>query len=266
MNWNVPDPAKYMDAPLHFACTKCGNCCHNLRLPLNLGEAANWLQRGGDVQVFCEAIPWPQEPYPDALQAEHKRMRSFLAVSGDLPIRVVVSVVAYFDDACPHLLPDMRCGAYEVRPLVCRIYPAELNPFRELVPQLKACPPQAWADEQPIFWSEGRPLDVAMARASGQFRNNDFRETPLREKLCSLLGIAHASLANEGFVVHSVEWEVMLTALSCIEGSTVGQPGLSDWEFVTNKASTRGTLLEIGARIDTGDFTSPNGTLQYLAF
>jgi Fe-S-cluster containining protein len=131
-----------MTMDLNFACTMCGNCCHNLRLPLSVNEAIRWLERGGDVQVFCEAMPWPVEPSTDDGQAQHRRIRSFAAESGELAIRVMVTVVAAFDGACPHLQPDMRCGGYEARPNVCRIYPAEINPFIEPMPTHKACPPR----------------------------------------------------------------------------------------------------------------------------
>ncbi|MEI6000432.1 YkgJ family cysteine cluster protein [Paraburkholderia bengalensis] len=255
-----------MDATIRFSCTQCGKCCHNLRLPLSLSETAGWLNRGGNVQIFCEAIPWPQEPAAGNLQARHKRDRSFAAVSGDLPIRVVVSVVASFDGPCPHLLPNMRCGAYDVRPLVCRIYPAEVNPFIELAPTSKACPPEAWAVDQPVFWAAGKAVDLVTVRASEQLRTIDFHEAPIRARLCSLLGIANAALANEGFVIHSVKREALLAALSRINMDAVSDLDRSDWEFVTSKASTRETLLEIGARVVDRDAVSPTGSMEYLAF
>jgi hypothetical protein len=233
---------------------------------LSLGEAAEWIRGSGDVQLFCEAIPWPQEPDPRNLQAQHKRRRSFAAVSGDLPIRVAVSVVASFDGPCPYLLPDMRCGAYEVRPLVCRIYPAEVNPFIGFDPASKACPPEAWATHQPVFMIAGQPLEPATVLASNQFRANDYREAPARAKLCSLLRISTASLANEGFVIHSVEREVMLDALSRIKTEAEEDSGLANWAFVTNRTGTHETLLEIGARVSGDDFTSANGSVRYLAF
>ncbi|WP_338000302.1 hypothetical protein [Burkholderia gladioli] len=42
---------------VHFSCTMCGRCCHDLRLPLSIDEALAWLARGGEVQLFCDAIP-----------------------------------------------------------------------------------------------------------------------------------------------------------------------------------------------------------------
>ena len=48
-------------------------------------------------------------------------------MSGSLPTRVVVILTGAYEGPCPNLQPDMRCGIYEQRPLVCRIYPAEIK-------------------------------------------------------------------------------------------------------------------------------------------
>jgi len=129
---------------INFACTTCGQCCHDLRLPLTIAEANYWLKRGGQFELLCEAIPWPVEPRPGDAQAAYKRARSSAAMSGTLPVRVSIILTAAFAGACPNLRADMLCGRYDERPLVCRIYPAEINPFVPLVPKNKACPPEAW--------------------------------------------------------------------------------------------------------------------------
>ncbi|MBN3821364.1 YkgJ family cysteine cluster protein, partial [Paraburkholderia sp. Se-20369] len=129
---------------IDFACTACGKCCHDLRLPLTIDEARAWLQRGGHVELLCDAIPWPVEPEPDNALAAYKRARSTPALSGTLPVRVTTVITASYAGPCPNLQADMRCGIYLERPLVCRIYPAEINPFVELSPQGKSCPPDAW--------------------------------------------------------------------------------------------------------------------------
>lgn len=251
---------------VHFSCTMCGKCCHGLRLPLSLSEAGEWLRRGGDVQLFCEAIPWPVEPEESNLQARHKRRRSFAALSGDLPIRVVVSVVASFDGPCPNLLPDMRCGAYEARPLACRIYPAEVNPFIELVPASKSCPSEAWAADQPTFLQGGRLVNSATVIAAERFRLNDYHDAGTRARLCDELGIGVASLANEAFVIHSIQRDVMTDALARIDRDAGAGVEPANWQFVTNNTSTREILLEIGAHVYAHETASSSRTMQYLAF
>lgn len=36
-----------------------------LRIPLTIDEAIAWLQRGGHVELLCDAMPWLVEPEPD---------------------------------------------------------------------------------------------------------------------------------------------------------------------------------------------------------
>lgn len=95
---------------IDFECTKCGKCCHDLRLPLTVTEAMAWLERGNDVQILCDAAPWPKEPPEDNLPAAHRRRRSFAAVSGSLPTRVVVILASAYEGPCPHHQQKMRCG------------------------------------------------------------------------------------------------------------------------------------------------------------
>jgi hypothetical protein len=67
---------------INFQSTMCGRCRHDLRVPVTLAEARQWLERGGHVDVLCEAIPWPAEP--DATNAFDKASFSnegFLIVS-----------------------------------------------------------------------------------------------------------------------------------------------------------------------------------------
>lgn len=108
---------------LRFACTGCGRCCHNLRLPLSLREAVSWLERGGEVELLADAAPITSD-VPSDLGEAWRRQRALPAVSGTLPIAVNLTLAATFAGPCPHLLPNMLCGAYDERPNTCRIYPA----------------------------------------------------------------------------------------------------------------------------------------------
>jgi Fe-S-cluster containining protein len=232
---------------IHFNCTQCGACCHNLRLPLSLAESADWIRRGGDVQLFVEAIPWPVEPPDTDVQAAHKRRRSFAAASGTLPIRVIVNTVASFDDACPHLLPDARCGAYLERPRVCRIYPAEINPFVELTPASKACPPEAWGADMPVFSAAGTIVDEQTLELIQASRAADAQDAPLKQQLCESLGITQTALANEGFLIYSFARDTILSALERLTSSAEVPSQTGAWEFVSNRRATVDTLVSIEA-------------------
>jgi Fe-S-cluster containining protein len=235
-----------MAMDISFACTMCGDCCHNLRLPLSVHEAIRWLERGGDVQVFCEAMPWPVEPSTDDGQVKHRRIRSFAAESGELAIRVLVTVVAAFDGACPHLQPDMRCGGYEARPNVCRIYPAEINPFIELMPTHKACPPEAWGADKPSFIKGGQIVDSITADLIRNSRDVAIHDVPVKERLCGNAGFHTASLANEGFVTYTLPPRAMLDEL--YRALDPASPTRAvPWRILSNRRSTVDTLNSVGA-------------------
>jgi Fe-S-cluster containining protein len=108
---------------IRFKCTQCGQCCRGTKIPLTVSEAIEWLCRGHDVQLICEASPWPSTLDGDPRALPFKR-RSFEVTSGSMSTRVVAILVANAVGDCPNLLPNLQCGIYEERPLVCRIYPA----------------------------------------------------------------------------------------------------------------------------------------------
>ncbi|RDK02071.1 YkgJ family cysteine cluster protein [Paraburkholderia lacunae] len=231
---------------IDFGCTMCGKCCHDLRLPLTVAEAITWLKRGHQVQLFLEAIPWPEEPAHDNLIATHKRRRSFPALSGSLPIRVVAVIVAAFDGPCPNLGEDMQCSAYESRPLVCRVYPAEINPFIPLSPDQKACPPEAWMHGTSPLLRQGQIVDAQIAALIAESRNTDAAEVDVKAALCETLGIATAALGNEGFVVHSPDASALLSALESAR-ATVAPMRSASWRFVSNRSATVDALRSVDA-------------------
>jgi Fe-S-cluster containining protein len=264
-----------MSMNIDFECTMCGKCCHDLRLPLTVAEALAWMGRGNEVQILCEALPWPEEPAADNLQAAHKRRRSFAAMSGSLPARIVVILTGAFAGPCPNLQADMRCGIYEARPLVCRIYPAEINPFIELDPASKGCPPEAWTPGLAPLLRGGKLVDATTAGLIQRSRAADTADAPAKQALCALLGIDVAALANEGFVVHSPQRAVLLAALeqasaaaAVTGGAALKAPTSEDlpvWRFVSNRRATVDTLESVGA---LGAWVDPAGEtpFQYLGF
>ncbi|MGN6320067.1 YkgJ family cysteine cluster protein [Trinickia sp.] len=237
-----------------FACTKCAKCCHDLRLPLTVDEAIAWLARGGTVELLCEAVPWHAEPPPENLSAAHKRRRSFAGRSGRLPVRLIVILAAAFAGPCPNLMPDNRCGIYALRPLVCRIYPAEINPFIGFEPRNKACPPEAWSQRAPAFVRGGRLVDASTAELAERSRAVDANEAPLKEQLCRALGIDRAAISNEGFVVHTPNAGLLLDTLRAIraqpEADIGSQPplaGNSEWRLLSNRKVSVDALVAVGA-------------------
>jgi Fe-S-cluster containining protein len=240
-----------------FNCTACGQCCHNLKLPLGMDEAVDWLRRGGRVQVICEAIPWVAEPDAADAVAAHKRSISFAAMSGQLPIRVLVYLVASFDGPCPQLGAHNMCGIYAHRPLTCRIYPAEVNPFVATNPTLKACPPDAWQGAVPLM-TDTLHADVQAFRWRAQ------AEVARKAWVCAQLGIQSSAISNQGYAIHSPDPGHLLRALlDC--PVTAAPQAHGDWALTTHLAEHLQTLQDMGAMC-APSVTGAEGTLQYVPF
>lgn len=240
-----------------FDCTLCGACCNNLRVPLSVSEAQAWVERGGEVQILCDAwIPFPATggAEAEAEAAERYRLqRSFAATSESLQIRVSVTLVGAFDRACPFLLDDMRCGAYAVRPRVCRIYPAEVNPFVPFSPDRKQCPPDAWSAARTPFLSHGQPSpETAALIASARQAAIDDMEA--KAKVCAIFGLDAAGFSNEGYIVHRPGAAALQAALAASQMAGMAanmavQPGPDSaisWKIITNQGGTHATLQAAG--------------------
>jgi Fe-S-cluster containining protein len=231
---------------IHFDCVRCGKCCQRLKIPLTAGEAIEWLHSGHPVQLICDATG-PRDPAADESQAAYRQARSFAAMSGSIPTQVRVLLAANIDGACPNLQPDMRCGIYERRPLVCRIYPAEINPFIKLEPRAKACPPEAWAPHFPLLQRDGLVTDDAVRRSIRASLEADASGTEMRLRLCAALQVRDTALAQEGFVMHSPTIAALLPALEHAISRAGKAPHSGQWRFVSNQAATVVALQASGA-------------------
>jgi Fe-S-cluster containining protein len=253
---------------LHFECTQCGKCCRNLKLPLTVFEAMEWLQTGKTVQVICEALPWPEEPPAEDLKAAHRRRRSFATMSGSLPVRVIVILAADLGGRCPHLQDDMRCGIYATRPLVCCIYPAEINPFTQLDPARKVCPPEAWTTDRPLIQRDGRIVDQRIRENIRLSRDADANTTEIKRRMCAELKLNHVALADEGFVLYSPDRAALLGALvRAVEGplAQAEQSAGAPCHFISNQPETVDSLVIRGAAgslVRQGD----QAPYEYLGF
>lgn len=251
----------------------CGKCCQDLRVPLSLREAVAWIKRGHDVEVLCEAMPWPVEAEDGDAITLYKRDRSFLAACGALPVRIGVILVAPFSGPCPNRLSDMRCTIYDERPMVCRIYPAEFNPSLAFATERKKCPPEAWAASNPPLLRDGDYADDELLALIARFRATAVTDAGLKAGVCASLRIRSAALANEGYVVHRPDPSELLGALNAAvndhrEDAAAVPDGM--WTLVSNRKATVETLEWMGAQAQTvrsgliGDDGS--GEREYLGF
>lgn len=222
---------------IHFDCTQCGRCCHDLRLPLSVDEARRWAADGHPVQILAEASPAFETPPPGSPE-RHRYDRALPAMSGTVPIRVSILLVAAFKGACPHLRADMLCGQYEDRPRVCRIYPAEVSPRVTLAPSRKACPPEAWQPGHPLLSSDGMVVDPSLSALIAGYRSAELADVDTKRRVCRALGIGSAAFANEGFAAFSPSPESLLHVLGGIGGEASPEPQPAQWDIVTNRHAT----------------------------
>jgi len=249
-----------MKDEVEFSCTSCGRCCHDLKLPLSVSEAKNWLERGGEIGVICDLMPLVDEPDPADKVSLRKKSLSFQARSGLLSVRVNLVLVAHYEGTCPHLLSDFRCGQYDLRPLACRIYPAEVNPLQVLDPSSKLCPEDAWQSKDFI------PLiDHGVRNAIEAMNELAALEVSAKANLCRLLSIKSAALANQGYALHHFDRLTCMNALSeLFELMRAGLlvPDQSDWSVITHRSETVDDLKSVGASFAHVHLKSPNQSLE----
>jgi Fe-S-cluster containining protein len=254
---------------VHFGCTQCGDCCRKTKIPLTAHEAADWLSGGNEVQVICEASPWLEDRSADDPEVARFKRRSFDAVSGPLPIRVVVMLVANIPGDCPNLTVDARCGAYERRPLVCQIYPAEINPHVRFDTAKKACPTAAWAAHHPLLFTDRKLVGAELQTKVDQWRAAETQDLIVKRQLCSALQISDAAVAQEGFLVFTPPRDVLLRTLdAAIRGWYEVSEEMSSatpWRFVTDRADTAESLARKRAVVMATGSTAAM-PCQYIGF
>jgi Fe-S-cluster containining protein len=159
-------------------------------------------------------------------------------MSGTVPIGVSVILVAAFEGACPHLGPDMLCGIYDERPRVCRIYPAEISPRALMVPEQKACPPEAWSEDRSLLTRDGTVVDDELSRLIETHRTASLLDVGVLSSLCQHLDITSAAFANEGYAVYSPAPTKLVEILTAAMRDGGPEDALRQWAFATNRGST----------------------------
>jgi hypothetical protein len=159
----------------------------------------------------------------------------------------------------------MRCAIYEDRPLVCRVYPAEINPLLALKPTNKACPPEAWAKDQPLLQRGGVLTDKVISSDIEMSRAADVLDAGVKSRLCLALNVAHTAMVHEAVLVYSPTAQTLLSALSIATATEFSQEPAAEWRFVSDQAGTLGALAKSGGialHLDDAEAAS----FQYLGF
>ena len=169
-------------------------------------------------------------------------------MSGSVPVRVAAMLAATVTGACPNLKDDMRCGIYEERPLVCRIYPAEVNPAVPLDPQNKLCPPEAWSGPTRLQ-EEAQIADGELLRTIETLRKLGALEASIKARLCVALGAVDGGLVHESALVYAPTSSVLLAALKSALGANVDASSVPEWGFVSDQPQTIDDLSALGATV-----------------
>lgn len=151
-------------------------------------------------------------------RAEHRRRRSFGVTCGTSHARVTAIFVGIVTGACKNLRSDMKCSIYERRPLVCRIYPAEISPFIVFDAARKACPPEAWTSGETLL-ADGKAAETQLQRLIEKSRQTDRDDVAEKLRICRELGVRTAAVADEGYVTYEPTAAVLLAALRKVEGT-----------------------------------------------
>lgn len=230
---------------IRFACNGCGVCCKGRLIPLTLSETRQWLLRGHDVAVLLEAFDestWAAQPG----QFAHSAKRAVEVVSGRAPVRVVAIMAANALGQCPNLGADDRCGIYEQRPLVCRIYPMEINPFIALRPEDKACAPQVWETGEVLFTD--RILDPLLNDQVERSRQADRDDAEAKVAVCEDLGLNVAAWKGNALAVYL---PAPATLLAAINRYDAGQhsPAAQAWKVRVDDDTLRVQLHVLGVAL-----------------
>ncbi|EJZ59921.1 Fe-S-cluster oxidoreductase [Pseudomonas fluorescens R124] len=241
-----------------FSCVGCGKCCTDHHVPLTLAEARMWAADGGQVIVLVEAFLGNGLGLP-AQQREHAERRSAVVRSGTTEAHVAITFAAYNVGRCRNLDEDNLCRIYERRPLVCRIYPAEINPHIPLNPAAKDCPPESW-QQGPLLIVGGELVDQALLELIQRSRQADRDDIRIKDAICAALGIRTTALKGDGFTAYLPE----MGALAAVIDQVCAQPlntESSEWLFHLSGDDVAGQLLAAGAQV----VTEPAQTYAFIS-
>ncbi|MHC8335634.1 YkgJ family cysteine cluster protein [Pseudomonas sp. LB3P25] len=231
-----------------FSCVGCGKCCNDHHVPLTLTEARMWAADGGQVIVLVEGFLSNGLGLPTQ-QREHAERRSVVVRSGASEAYIAVTFAAYNVGPCRNLDEDNLCRIYERRPLVCRIYPMEINPHIPLNTAVKECPPESW-EKGPDLIVGGELVDQELIGLIQRSRQADRDEIQTKDAICALLGIRTTALKGDGFTAYLPDMTAFARVIDQIAAQPVVESG-TDWLFHVSGEDIAGQVLAAGAQVAT---------------
>lgn len=232
---------------IRFACNGCGRCCTDHHVPLTLQETVDWGRDGGQIIVLVEAFRADGPEMPPE-RREHALRRALAVPCGQATVHVAITFAAFNPGRCRNLDDDNRCRIYERRPLVCRIYPMEINPHIPLRPDAKDCPPETW-QEGPVLLAGGQLVDADLAGLIERSRQADRDEIALKAMICQRLGIHTAAVRGEGFAAYLPDMSLMLQAILEVCQETDRLPAAQEWALHMPQSGFAAALRASGAKV-----------------
>ncbi|MBI6796737.1 YkgJ family cysteine cluster protein [Pseudomonas syringae] len=231
-----------------FSCVGCGGCCTDHHVPLTLDEAAQWAADGGNVIVLTEAFLSNGYGVSET-QLTHASRRSAEVSTGSTTAFVAITFAAYNVGRCRNLDEKNLCRIYERRPLVCRIYPMEINPHIPLRPENKGCPPESW-EQGPDLIVNDRLVDRQLMDLIEQSRQADRDEIESKQLICQKLGIRTTALKGNGFVAYLPDMGAFAAAIEEIANPAQDERTQgSKWAFHVAGQHVLDTLQQEGAEV-----------------
>ncbi|WP_415769333.1 YkgJ family cysteine cluster protein [Pseudomonas sp. LB3P38] len=237
---------------LRFACNGCGVCCKGRLIPLTLKESRQWLQRGHDVAVILEAFDeslWPAE----SEKFRHNAKRAAQIDSGNAKINVIAIFAANALTQCPNLDDQNQCVIYEERPLVCRIYPAEISPFISLDPADKVCPPEVWEAGEIIV--SDRVASPALQVKIAQSRDADTVDAHAKVAICESMDMTVAAWKENALAVYLPDRQRLMTAFDHYD-SGIQRVAHTSWRVRIADHELREAVRNRGVQVDTTEPSS----------
>jgi len=205
-----------------------------------------WAADGGQVIVLVEAFLGNGLGLP-AQQREHAERRSVRVRSGSTDAHVAITFAAYNVGPCRNLDEDKLCRIYERRPLVCRIYPAEINPHIPLNPAAKDCPPESW-EQGPLLIAGGELVDQELIELIQRSRQADRDDIQTKDAICALLGIRTTALKGDGFTAYLPNMSAFAAVMDQVsEQLSMNAP--SEWLFHLSGEDVAGQVVAAGAQV-----------------
>jgi Fe-S-cluster containining protein len=204
-----------------------------------------WAADGGQVIVLVEAFLANGLGLP-MQQREHAERRSVVVRSGASKAHVAITFAAYNVGPCRNLDEDNLCRIYERRPLVCRIYPMEINPHN---PSIKECPPESWVTGPDLIIG-GELVDQELTGLIQRSRQADRDEIQTKEAICALLGIRTTALKGDGFTAYLPDMNAFATVIDQISAQSQLESS-SDWLFHVSGEDIAGQVQAAGAQVAT---------------